>query len=112
MNNLLKMLNDTGVEMSTRVDSRGVINVEFKKDDWGYRKILDPSEFIFTELTMEDRLIYELNEFLEDLKKTKTNPVDLAYELLVTTYNTKDVTKEDALIAIEEAIGYLGEALE
>lgn len=42
----------------------------------------------------------------------KYNPVERAYKILVATYNTKDIEKEDALIAIEEAIGYLGEALE
>lgn len=45
-------------------------------------------------------------------KIEKLNPVELAYELLLSTYNTKNVTKEDALIVIEQAIGYLGESLE
>ena len=40
------------------------------------------------------------------------NPVELAYKLLVSIYNTKDVNEEDLFIAIEEAIGYLGQALE
>lgn len=113
MNELINMLNDTGVEMNIRVDERGDINVEFKKDDWHYRKILSPDEYLYSRcITPEDWLICQLNEFLNDLKRIQSNPVELAYELLVTTYNTKNVTKEDAIIAIEEAIGYLGEALE
>lgn len=40
------------------------------------------------------------------------NTVELAYKLLVSIYNTKDVNEEDLFIAIEEAIGYLGQALE
>ena len=42
----------------------------------------------------------------------KYNRIERAYEILVATYNTKDIEKEDALIAIEEAIGYLGEVLD
>lgn len=42
----------------------------------------------------------------------KYNRIERAYEILVVTYNTKDIEKEDALIAIEEAIGYLGEILD
>ena len=113
MNELINMLKDTGVEMNIRVDEHGNINVEFKKDDWHYRKALSPYEYLYsTCTTLEDWFIFQLNEFLNDLKRTKTNPVELAYELLVSTYNTKNVTKEDTIIAIEEAIGYLGEALE
>ena len=113
MNELINMLKDTGVEMIIHVDEHGAINVEFKKDDWHYRKALSPYEYLYSRCTtLEDWFIFQLNEFLNDLKRTQTNPVELAYELLVTTYNTKNVTKEDAIIAIEEAIGYLGEALE
>ena len=113
MNELMNMLKDNGVEMNIRVDERGDIDVEFKKDDWHYRKVLSPDEYLYsTCTTLEDWFIFQLNEFLNDLKRTRTNPVELAYELLVTTYNTKNVTKEDTIIAIEEAIGYLGEALE
>ena len=113
MNELINMLKDTGVEMNIRVDERGDINVEFKKDDWHYRKVLSLDEYLYSTCTTpEDWFICQLNEFLNDLKRTQANPVDLAYELLVATYNTKNVTKEDAIIAIEEAIGYLGEALE
>lgn len=40
------------------------------------------------------------------------NPVSIAYRILnKVLYETKDATKEDYAIAIEEAIGYLGEAL-
>ena len=38
--------------------------------------------------------------------------VEIAYRILLSTYNTKDIDKDDPLISIEEAIGYLGEALE
>lgn len=113
MNELINMLKDNGVEMIIRVDEHGNINVEFKKDDWHYKKVLSPDEYLYSRCTtQEDWFMCQLNEFLNDLKRTQTNPVELAYELLVTTYNTKNVTKEDAIIAIEEAIGYLGEALE
>ena len=113
MTKLLNMLKDTEVEMNILVDERGDINVEFKKDDWHYRKVLSPDEYLYSRCTTpEDWFIFQLNEFLNDLKRTQTNPVELAYELLVSTHNTKNVTIEDAIIAIEEAIGYLGEALE
>ena len=117
MNELISILKYTGVEMNIRVDEHGSINVEFKKDDWHYRKVLSQDEYLYSRCTNpedwpEDWFIFQLNEFLNDLKRTQTNPVELAYELLVTTHNTKNVTKEDAIVAIEEAIGYLGEALE
>ena len=113
MNELINMLKDTGIEMIIRVDEHGAINVEFKKDDWHYRKALSPYEYLYSRCTtLEDWFIFQLNEFLNDLKRTQTNPVELAYELLVSTYNTNNITKEDTIIAIEEAIGYLGEALE
>ena len=112
MNKLLKMLKDTGVRMFILVDEHGAINVEFKKDDWHYRKVLSSDECLYSRCTTpEDWFICQLNEFLNDLKRAQTNPVELAYELLVSTYNTENVTKEDTIIAIEEAIGYLGEAL-
>ena len=99
--------------MNILVDERDNINVEFEKDGWHYRKVLSPDEYLYSRCTTpENWFICQLNEFLNDLKRTQANPVELAYELLVTTYNTKNVTKEDAIIAIEEAIGYLGEALE
>ena len=44
MNELINMLKDTGVEMNIRVDEHGNINVEFKKDDWHYRKVLSPQQ--------------------------------------------------------------------
>ena len=113
MNELINVLKDTGVEMNILVDEHGAINVEFEKGGWHYRKLLSPDEYLYSRCnTPEDWFIYQLNEFLNDLKRTQANPVERAYELLVTTYNTKNVTKEDAIIAIEEAIGYLGEALE
>ena len=113
MNELMNMLKDNGVEMNIRVDEHGAINVEFEKDGWHYRKVLSPDEYLYSRCsTPEDWFICQLKEFLNDLKRTQTIPVELAYELLVATYNTKNVTKEDAIIAIEEAIGYLGEALE
>ena len=40
------------------------------------------------------------------------NPVEVAYELLVDIFNKPNVDKEEAFIIIEEAIGYLGEALD
>ena len=40
------------------------------------------------------------------------NPVEKAYELLVNIINNKEATREDLGITIEEALGYLGEALE
>ena len=113
MNELINMLKNTGVEMNIRVDEHGAINVEFEKDGWHYRKVLSQDEYLYSRCTTpEDWFMCQLNEFLNDLKRMQANPVELAYELLVTTYNTKNVTKEDAIIAIEEAIGYLGEALE
>lgn len=40
------------------------------------------------------------------------NPVSVAYRILCKVlHETKDATKEDYAVAIEEAIGYLGEAL-
>lgn len=51
----------------------------------------------------------------EDLQEhliAKYNCIERAYKILVATYNTKNAEKEDALIAIEEAIGYLGEVLD
>ena len=109
----MNMLKDNGVEMNIRVDEHGAINVEFEKDGWHYGKVLSPDEYLYSRCTTpEDWFICQLNEFLNDLKRTQTIPVELAYELLVATYDTKNVTKEDAIIAIEEAIGYLGEALE
>ena len=99
--------------MFIRGDERDNINVEFEKDGWHYRKVLSLYEYLYSRCsTPEDWFICQLKEFLNDLKRTQTNPVELAYELLVTTHNTKNVTKEDAIIVIEEAIGYLGEALE
>ena len=44
--------------------------------------------------------------------KKKYNPISEAYEILLKVMNNPDADKEDALIAIEEAIGYLGEALD
>lgn len=40
------------------------------------------------------------------------NPVAEAYRILLDVFNKKDATIEDFSIATEEAIGYLGEALE
>lgn len=40
------------------------------------------------------------------------NPVEQAYLLLVKIRDDESMTVDDALIAIDEAIGYLGEALE
>lgn len=51
----------------------------------------------------------------EDLQEhliARYNPIERAYKILVATYNIKDIEKEDALIAIGEAIGYLGEVLD
>ena len=40
------------------------------------------------------------------------NSVSVAYRILCKVlHETKDATKEDYAVAIEEAIGYLGEAL-
>ena len=112
MNKLLKMLKDTRVDMCIFVNEFGIINAEFKKNEWHCRKAFDPETCFLSEITIEDQIIFALNDFLESLDKKQRDPVELAYELLVATYNTKDVDKEAAIIAIEEAIGYLGEALE
>ena len=39
------------------------------------------------------------------------NPTEKAYLILVNIFKEKDASKEDYAIAIQEAIGYLGEAL-
>lgn len=49
---------------------------------------------------------------LNDSNKSTYNPTEKAYHILVNIFNTNDTDKEDLLIAIEEAIGYLGEALD
>lgn len=40
------------------------------------------------------------------------NPVAEAYKVLAAIYTAKEPTLEDAMVAIEEAVGFLGEALE
>lgn len=48
------------------------------------------------------------------MEKKQYNPVEEAYKLLESLMNQKSeaVTIEEAMIAIEEAVGYLGEALD
>lgn len=52
-----------------------------------------------------------LGKLVED-EKPKYNPVAKAYDLLTKAFNSPDPSYGDLLIVIEEAIGYLGEALE
>ena len=54
----------------------------------------------------------QLDIYLELNPEVNYDPIYRAYELLVSTINTKDIDKDSVLISIEEAIGYLGEALE
>lgn len=63
----------------------------------------DPSEYCYN-------VTQKLAHYEDSI--AKYNPIERAYKILVATYNTKDIEKEDALIAIGEAIGYLGEALD
>ena len=44
-------------------------------------------------------------------KKISYNPAEKAYEILTKAHFDEDTSLEDARIAMEEAIGYLGEAL-
>lgn len=67
--------------------------------------------------TRTGRISYKFIEWATDKLNNedsiaKYNRIERAYEILVATYNTKDIEKEDALIAIGEAIGYLGEVLD
>ena len=41
-----------------------------------------------------------------------TNPVEIAYQILVEVFQNEESTETDLSTAIEEAIGYLGEALD
>ena len=68
MNKLINILKDTGVEMNIRVDERGAINVGFSKDDYRVKKFFSPNEYSFSELTIEDRIIYALKDFLGGIK--------------------------------------------
>lgn len=46
------------------------------------------------------------------MKEKKYNPIAEAYKILLEIQDNKEATSDDAFIAIEEAIGYLGEALD
>lgn len=46
------------------------------------------------------------------MRPAEPDPVEQAYDILVKTINKKGVLKSELGIAIEEAIGYLGEALD
>lgn len=52
-----------------------------------------------------------LGKLMED-EKRNYNPVAKAYDLLTKVFNSPNPSYGDLLIVIEEAIGYLGEALE
>lgn len=56
------------------------------------------------------RKIHESEE--EAFEGISLNPVQNAYNALVPVFNKKKVTKNEILVALEEAIGYLGEALD
>lgn len=76
--------------------------VSYKFIEWVKDKLNNKDKKWF-----EKRLTYRDEDSI-----AKYNRIERAYEILVATYNTKDIEKEDALIAIEEAIGYLGEVLD
>lgn len=46
------------------------------------------------------------------MEKKNYNPIQEAYNILVEVYNNPDADEQDLSIAIEEAIGYLGEVLD
>ena len=68
MNKLLNMLKGTKVDMRVRVDELGFVTVGFGKDDYRVKKFFSPDEYLFSELTMEDRIIYALKDFLGGIK--------------------------------------------
>ena len=73
MNKLLNMLKGTKVDMQMCVDELGFVTVRFSKDNYQVKKILDPNEYLFSELTIEDYIIYVLNYFLDFLGESETN---------------------------------------
>lgn len=77
--------------------------VSYKFIEWLTDKLNDNED----EKWFEKRLTY-----LDEDSIAKYNRIERAYKILVATYNIKDIEKEDALIAIGEAIGYLGEVLD
>ena len=63
----------------------------------------------------------ELKRMIKNAKRPKkkdeaivlaSNPVQAAYDILTLAFNKKKVIKNELLVALEEAIGYLGEALD
>lgn len=54
----------------------------------------------------------ELAALLEFFRVKEPDPVQQAYNILVETGNKKGVLKSELYIAMEEAVGYLGEALD
>ena len=68
MNKLLNMLKGTKVDMRVRVDELGFVTVGFSKDDYRVKKIFSTNEYSFSELTIEDRIIYALKDFLGGIK--------------------------------------------
>lgn len=70
-------------------------------------------EWVTDKLNNKDKKWFEKRlTYRDEDSIAKYNPIERAYKILVATYNTKNAEKEDALIAIEEAIGYLGEVLD
>ena len=76
--------------------------ISYKFIEWATDKLNNKDKKWF-----EKRLTYRDEDSI-----AKYNRIERVYEILVATYNTKDIEKEDALIAIGEAIGYLGEVLD
>ena len=76
--------------------------ISYKFIEWATDKLNNKDKKWF-----EKRLTYRDEDSI-----AKYNRIERVYEILVATYNTKDIEKEDELIAIGEAIGYLGEVLD
>ena len=74
-----------------------------------------PEDFMFVrETKTEDgtlKKVHMSQEEVEDEFKS-SNPVQKAYDSLEPMLNKKKVTKNEILEVLEEAIGYLGEALD
>lgn len=95
------------------IDDQPTVDIDLHKyaKQWNNNGIAHLKE---SELNDSSEYCYNATQKLAHYEDsiTKYNPIERAYKILVATYNTKDIEKEDALIAIEEAIGYLGEALD
>lgn len=68
MKKLLKMINDTRVDMRVFSDELGLIHVNFQKNGMGLRRVFDPEINFSSGITMEDQIIFALNDFLESLE--------------------------------------------